>query len=61
MSTSYEVLPSVAEDGTPTWSLWRTTFSPFAFARVKEATNTDRSVLERAVEHLTAERREPSR
>lgn len=52
--TTYEIKPAVMTDGHPTWVLWRTTSSCFAVAVVKEATNPDRAVLERAIEHLTA-------
>ena len=52
----YEIKPSVAADGAPTWTLWRTTTGFCAVVVVKEATNADRGVLEKAIEHLTAER-----
>jgi hypothetical protein len=51
---SYRVVPSVSEVGAPNWTLYRDYAHPFGTGSFKLAVNDDRSVLEKAIEHLTA-------
>jgi len=52
--TSYSIQPGVTDSGEPTWELYKEwAFPPFsAGGSAKLATNADRSVLEKAIEHL---------
>lgn len=56
MSTTYKIIRAVLDDGTPAWKLLRTFAGgdwPFGGYSVDVvAINTDRSVIEKAKEHL---------
>ena len=50
--SSYEIRPGLLPDGTPTWHLWRSTPNFIVPDVHIIATNSDRTILERAIEHL---------
>ena len=48
----YRIIAAVEEDGHPCWELYRDCVNPFVFSSVLLASNRDREVLEKAIEHL---------
>lgn len=49
----YSISPAVKEDGTPSWNLWVIYPNPFIVSTPQKlASNTDKSILEKAIEHL---------
>lgn len=57
MYSKYVIEPSVTAEGLPQFALYREHANMFASIKKKLAENSDRSVLEKAIEHLTAHRK----
>jgi hypothetical protein len=51
-SMTYSIRPAVREDGTPVYELVQSIDTVLGSSFIRIATNRDRSVLERAIEHL---------
>lgn len=52
MASYYCIEPTVLEDGTRTWALWRHIPTIMGTLSSKIAANVEKAVLERAIEHL---------
>lgn len=52
MINQYRILPVLLDDGTPAWTIVRDFTWIYGSASKIMATNTDRSILERAIAHL---------
>lgn len=50
--STYSISPGVRKDGSRVWRLYRLVATPFGGSRTLQAINSERSVLERAKDHL---------